>query len=456
MKRPHITKCQTTGKIISFSVLLLYLLCVIIVRCLPTLFTKQDIWITFLTLGYAMVNFFIGALPLALTALTIPVVLAASGVLSVEEAFRPISNSTILTFGGMFIVGGALFHTGLAERISRCLLRLAVGKRSYVCFMVMMLTAAMSSVLSNTGTAAVLVPIVCAICDSAGWRRKDLLYPMAVLCSTGGMITLVGTPPNLACNGFIVETGLAPIGFFEFAAFGIPMTVVSIVYFLFLEKFLSNDGIPSENLEKLFAKEVTSLNRSQILSGLILTAVIIVMIAGVMPIELAAVGGALLCIFLGVLSPKEAYESLDLSVLFLFAGALALSIALESSGAGELLSQYIVNLFEGRLTHRFLVTVLFFVTNFLTHFMSNTACFALMAPIGLKISEGIGISPYPIMITIALAASAAFATPVATPPNTMILGPSNMSFREFLILGLPLCLAAYLISILIVPVFWPF
>lgn len=443
------------AKRISAAVLLLYLLFTALIRLLPTHFPQGDIWITFLTLGFASVSFFLGAFPLELTALILPIVLVVSGVLSAGEAFSSFSNSTILIFGGMFVVGGALFHTGLAERLSWSVLRLAGGRRSRVCLMVMLITGGMSSVLSNTGTAAVLLPIACAICDSANWQRKDLLYPMAVLCSTGGMISMVGTPPNIACNSFLQQAGFAPIGFFDFAAFGLPMTLFAIVYFLILER-LGGQKDSRADLSALLTQEQRPMDRRQLLSGAILLGVIVVMVTDLVELEVAAISGALLCVLLNVLTPKEAYESLDLSVLFLFSGALALSTALDSSGAGALLSQSIIQLFHDRLTPRLLISILFLLTILLTHFMSNTACFALMAPIGLRIAEGLSVSPYPVMTAIALASSAAFATPIATPPNSMVLGPGNMTFRDFLFRGLPLCFAAWGFALFVIPAVWRF
>ena len=134
----------------------------------------------------------------------------------------------------------------------------------------------------------------------------------------------------------------------------------------------------------------------------------------------------------------------------------SLSVALDKSGTGALLARTLLELFQDRLTPRLLVTLLFAATNLLTQFMSNTACCALMAPISLEIALELGISPYPVLMTVAMASSAAFATPVATPPNTMIAGPAGISFRRFVRLGLPLNLAAYGIALWLIPLFWSF
>lgn len=447
------------AKSASVAVLLAYLLFVAAVRYLPcppggTL--SPEALITCATLAFAAINFFLGAFPLELTALVIPVVLAASGVLSAGEAFRSFSDSTILVFGGMFVVGGAMFHTGLAERLGWLVLRRTGGRRARVTLAVMLLTAALSAVLSNTGTAAVLLPIVCAICDRAGWSRERLLYPMAVMCGAGGMITMVGTPPNIAVNSFLGQMGYRPFGFFEFGVIGIPMTLAALIYFLIREGVGAKEEAFPADLSGLGSDSGRPISGKQLVSGLALLGVVAVMATGAAALEVAALGGAALCVLTGTITKEEAYQSLDLGVLLLFAGALSLSVALDKSGTGALLARTLLELFQGRLTPRLLVTLLFAATNLLTQFMSNTACCALMAPISLEIALELGISPYPVLMTVAMASSAAFATPVATPLNTMIAGPAGISFRRFLRLGLPLNLAAYGIALWLIPLFWSF
>ena len=104
----------------------------------------------------------------------------------------------------------------------------------------------------------------------------------------------------------------------------------------------------------------------------------------------------------------------------------------------------------------FLIILLFLISNVLTQFMSNTASAALLAPIGISIAQTIGCDPKPVLMALGIAASMAFATPMATPPNTLVLGPGNFTFNDYVKVGVPLCLISWVACVIIIPIFWPF
>ncbi|WP_259305643.1 SLC13 family permease, partial [Megamonas funiformis] len=103
-----------------------------------------------------------------------------------------------------------------------------------------------------------------------------------------------------------------------------------------------------------------------------------------------------------------------------------------------------------------LTTVLFLISNILTQFMSNTASAALLAPIGISIAQSIGVDPKPVLMALGIAASCAFATPMATPPNTLVLGPGGFSFNDYVKVGVPMCVLSLVVSVIIIPIMWPF
>ena len=102
------------------------------------------------------------------------------------------------------------------------------------------------------------------------------------------------------------------------------------------------------------------------------------------------------------------------------------------------------------------MTALFWLTCILSQFMSNTACTALFAPIGLSIATGMGASPHAVLMTVAMAASCAFATPVGTPPNTLVLGPGGYKFNDYVKIGVPLIILMFIVNIVLLPLFYPF
>lgn len=413
--------------------------------------------ITLVVLAVAAVLFITELIPLAVTSMCIPVVLALTGVVTEKEAFSGLANSNVILFAGMFVVGAALFETGVAKWIGDTVVRLAHGSEVLLTLGVMLLTAVLSSVLSNTGTVAVLLPVCIGIADSAGFNRGKLLMPLAMMASLGGTISLVGTPPNVTVNTVLETFGEQTFGFFEFAWVGLPLTIIGAVYLLTLGRKLLPAGNRIVDDSAIHHEEERTYKRSkQILSAVILILVVIVMATEVIPLHVAAVAGAMLCVITGTISEKQAYHAIDWTTIFLFAGTLSLATALENTGAGSMIANAVIGVVGQSTSPYVLVTALFFLSGTLTQFMSNTASCALLAPIGLQIAYGLGANPHAILMTIGIAASSAFVTPIATPPNTLVLGPGGLKFMDYVKIGLPLLIISYLICVIVIPWKWPF
>ena len=168
---------------------------------------------TLIILAVAAVLFITEIIPLAVTAMAVPVVLNLTGVVGAKEAFAGLYDTNVVLFAGMFVVGAALFETGVAKKIGDTVVRIAGTSEIKLAFGVMLIAAVLSSVLSNTGTTAVLLPVAIGIASSAGWSRGKVLMPLALAAGLGGTITLVGTPPNLLVNGVLGTAGLREFGF---------------------------------------------------------------------------------------------------------------------------------------------------------------------------------------------------------------------------------------------------
>ena len=194
------------------------------------------------------------------------------------------------------------------------------------------------------------------------------------------------------------------------------------------------------------------------ISGLILIGVVLAMALGLknLPLHTAAVTGAILCVITGCLKEKEAYAGIDWVTIFLFAGMLSVATAMDKTGAGKLIADTVVGMMGANPNPYVLTTVLFLISNILTQFMSNTASAALLAPIGISIAQSIGVDPKPVLMALGIAASCAFATPMATPPNTLVLGPGGFSFNDYVKVGVPMCVLSLVVSVIIIPIMWPF
>ena len=415
--------------------------------------------ITLVVLAIAAILFITELIPLAVTSMCIPIALTVTGVISPSAAFSGLSNSNVILFAGMFVVGGALFETGVAKIIGDIVVKLSRGNNTIVLFGVMLATGTLSSVLSNTGTVAVLLPVCIGIADSAKIPRGQVMLPLAMMASLGGMISLVGTPPNNTVKMVLDEAGYESFGFFEYAWIGLPLTIVGLIFMMTIGRKLlpQGNGVVDDshvhNTELLTKKQSKS---KQIISTLVLLACVIIMATEVMELHVAAVAGAMLVVITGCITEKEAYNSIDWTTIFLFAGTLSLANALDTTGAGKMIADAIIGLVGDSTSPYVLMTACFILSGGLTQFMSNTASCALLAPIGLHIAAGLGANPQAILMTIGIAASAAFVTPIATPPNTLVLGPGGLKFIDYVKIGIPLLIITYIGCLLIIPRVWPF
>ena len=423
---------------------------------------------TLIVLAIMAVFFVTEIIPLAITSLGGAIALALMGIISSQEAFSGLSDSTVVLFAGMFVVGGALFYTGLAQKIGETVVSKAGTSENGLMLAIMGVTATMSAFLSNTGTAAALLPVVVGICSVAKIPASRQLMPLAFAAGIGGIITMVGTPPNIIVNGALNKAGITPFGFFEFAWIGIPLTIATILFMMTIGKrFLPNHIIEDvgEVEQEVSADKVSNDPKKQLYSGLILGGVIVLMILGDtlksnfginLPLSLVAVVGAMLCVLTGCLGEKQAYTSIDWVTIFLFAGMMPVAGAMDKSGAGQLIANAVLGVMGSDPSPYFATAVLFILSCLMTQFMSNTASCALLAPIGIAIAKGMGADPHAVLMAIGVAASCAFGTPVGTPPNTLVLGPGQYKFIDYVKAGVPLIIVCFIVSILIIPMVWPF
>lgn len=160
-----------------------------------------------------------------------------------DEALSGFSNSVVIMMVGLFVVGGAIFQTGLAKMISSHILKLAGKSELKLFLLVMLVTSAIGAFVSNTGTVALMLPIVVSLAVSANMNPSRLLMPLAFASSMGGMMTLIGTPPNLVIQNALTSAGFPPLSFFSFFPVGIICVAVGTLVLLPLSKwFLSKRG----------------------------------------------------------------------------------------------------------------------------------------------------------------------------------------------------------------------
>lgn len=383
----------------------------------------------------------------------------ALGLVPENQIFLGLADSTVVLFGGMFVVGAAMFYTGLAQKIGGGVVRMFGKGENSLMFGIMIIAALMSAVLSNTGTTACLIPVVMGICANAKISASRELMPLAFAAGLGGTITLIGTPPNILANVALKAAGMPELqfGFFEYAWIGIPITIAGIVYMMFIGKYLlpKDSGTLNLEIDEEILENETSTQK-QIICGIIMVGVIGSMATGIVPLEIAAVVGAVIAVLTGCLTEKQAYNSIDWVTIFLFAGMIPVATAMNTSGAGKLIAEATVKMLGGDPSPYMVTAVLFGLAVVLTQFMSNTASKALLCPVGIALSAQMGASPKAVLMAILIASSCAFASPVGTPPNTLVLGPGGYKFMDYLKAGTGLVAVCLIVSIIVIPIVWPF
>ena len=414
--------------------------------------------LTLIVLGVAAFFFVTELIPLAVTAMGASIALGLLGVLTPKQVFSGLSNSTVVLFAGMFVIGAAMFQTGLAQRIGITVVHAAGTGEKRLMAAIMIVTIILSSVSSNTATVACLLPVVVQICAVARLAVSPQLMALAVAANVGGTITMIGTPPNILMSATLSASGLQPFGFFEFAWIGIPLSIAGVIYMLTIGRRLCPHGHIDSNLSDL-TSDLPKDTRKMAICAIILILVVIAMALSKtinVPMQTAAIIGALACVITGCLSEKQAYGGIVWTTIFLFAGMLPLAEAMDKTGAGAMIANGVVGIIGSNASPLIIVMALFLLSCGLTQFMSNTAAAALLAPIGISIAQSIGVTPFPVLLAIGIAASCAFTTPVATPPNTLVLAPGKFHFMDYVKVGLPLVLVSMIVCTVIIPLVWPF
>ncbi len=207
--------------------------------------------LTFIILFLTIIVFVWGKIRSDIVGLCSLLALTITGILTPKEALAGFSNSVVIMMIGLFIVGGAIFQTGLAKSISTSLLKLAGNSKYKLFLFVMLVTIVMSSVVSNTGTVALLLPIVVSMAMEAKFSARRLLIPMAFGSSMGGLMTLIGTPPNMIASDALAKAGLGELHFFTFLPLGIVASVVGIIVLWPLSRILEKKSNKKEKEKEI-------------------------------------------------------------------------------------------------------------------------------------------------------------------------------------------------------------
>ena len=417
-------------------------------------------------LAFVAVLWLTEALHVTVTALLVPLLAIALDLVSTKQALVAFADPTIFLFFGGFSLATALHIQKLDKMIANKIMALARGNLFIAIIYLFLITAFLSMWMSNTATAAMMLPLAMGILSQLDREKEHNTYVFVLLgiaysASIGGMGTLVGSPPNA-----IVASNLH-LTFADWLWYGLPIMIILLplmigtLYIIFKPKLNINFEQSFESIEMNSVRVLTLVIFVVIALTWVFSGQINPLISGLLGLQkniasfdsVVALLAAIVICSTGIASWKQIQESTDWGVLMLFGGGLTLSAVLKDSGASKILADSIVFMIEGQHFYLIGLLVATFII-FLTEFTSNTASAALLVPIFISIAQSLGMPEIGLALIIGLGASCAFMLPVATPPNAIVFGSGQVKQSEMVKAGFVLNLVCILVISTMGYLFW--
>ena len=417
-------------------------------------------------LAFVAVLWLTEALHVTVTALLVPLLAIALDLVSTKQALVAFADPTIFLFFGGFSLATALHIQKLDKMIANKIMALARGNLFIAIIYLFLITAFLSMWMSNTATAAMMLPLAMGILSQLDRDKEHNTYVFVLLgiaysASIGGMGTLVGSPPNA-----IVASNLH-LTFADWLWYGLPIMIILLplmigtLYIIFKPKLNINFEQSFESIEMNSVRVLTLATSVVIALTWVFSGQINPLISGLLGLQkniagfdsVVALLAAIVICSTGIASWKQIQESTDWGVLMLFGGGLTLSAVLKDSGASKILADSIVFMIEGQHFYLIGLLVATFII-FLTEFTSNTASAALLVPIFISIAQSLGMPEIGLALIIGLGASCAFMLPVATPPNAIVFGSGQVKQSEMVKAGFVLNLVCIVVISTIGYMFW--
>ncbi len=395
-------------------------------------------------------------IPIIVTAIGASIAFAYTGLIEVGDIFTGYNSTTIVLLAGMMVVGSSLFHAGITDMIGEKMVKVTGKNERNIILATIVVSCVLSAVCSNIGVMTAMAPLVTAMCLTAGIGPSKALLALLFGAQFGGFVTLVGVGSNATANSVMAEQGIEPFGFFSITPFGIGVCILGTLYFTFIGRKLIPDTGYVPEFAKTDKKPLDKRKAFIAVATLLCVLVVIAVSPKNIPMHVAAVVGALVIVGTKCMSVQDAIKAIDWNCMLLVGSLTAISNGVKNSGLGTAAANAILDVLGENPSTFMITTLIFFAAALLTQIMSNIPTIMLFMPIGISIAEQIGVSPYPIAMTITLAGAASYATPFAAPQNMMTVGWTRYRFVDFIKIGLPMLLITYVVVVALVPIFLPY
>ena len=420
--------------------------------------------ITLLIMLAVIIAFISGKIAISLIGVTVMFALAIFQVLPPQRAFGNITNTSVILFAAMFVIGKGIQKTTLITTAAKFVEKFKDNPR-LLTFFTCIIAALLAIVSNGTIALVIMLPILCGICDDIGLSRSKILYPFEVtaVSAAGSWFLGVGAL-NMSWSSVMMKLGAkAPVNINDFLIARIPFLVAVILYMTFIGPKLlpnkSNDDLKKSSPEYSKNKKEEVLPKSKNILGISISAVTIILMIFSSYIHvdsyIIALAGALLMVLTGVLSNKEALNALNLNIILLIAGMLGLADALQATGAGKMVGNAMANVAKS-ISNPFLMMGLFFlVAIIIANLIGGLAAVSILVPLWTLTCLRMGLDPRGAVLAAATASSFSFLTPIGGHSLPLIMDAGGYKLNDFLKCGLPLAVILCILGCVVTQLMYP-
>lgn len=399
--------------------------------------------ITMLILLFTFIALLSGKLSYGVVGATIISLLIITGVLDVSEALAGFSNTNVAIMLCMMVLSGALMKTSLVERIVGLVRNVGHSERALIAGFGL-IAAAMSQFMNAFVAVACLLPLITGLCSQLNIKRTKVIYPVMVIALTWIFLFPVGMGASTIAqmNGYLESFGSEfRFNMMDMTIGRLPGVILNTLFCIFILPRVCPDK-PSvefrDDLGREVAKSTLSKPREILCYIIAVVMVVLMILAGTIGIQVytvAIVGASALALF-GILSEKEAFQSINFGMVFFFAAILPLSTALTKTGASDVIADAIITILGGS-TNPWLISTVFVLVCFVaTQFLSNTGCVQVFTPLALMVCVQLNMNPVGIMSLVNIGCCASYLTPMANPGIPLTMSAGGYSLKDCIKIGI--------------------
>lgn len=399
--------------------------------------------ITMLILLFTFIALLSGKLSYGVVGATIISLLIITGVLDVSEALAGFSNTNVAIMLCMMVLSGALMKTSLVERIVGLVRNVGHSERALIAGFGL-IAAAMSQFMNAFVAVACLLPLITGLCQQLNIKRTKVIYPVMIIALTWIFLFPVGMGASTIAqmNGYLESFGSEfRFNMMDMTIGRLPGVILNTLFCIFILPRVCPDK-PSvefrDDLGREVAKSTLSKPREILCYIIAVVMVVLMILAGTIGIQVytvAIVGASALALF-GILSEKEAFQSINFGMVFFFAAILPLSTALTKTGASDVIADAIITILGGS-TNPWLISTVFVLVCFVaTQFLSNTGCVQVFTPLALMVCVQLNMNPVGIMSLVNIGCCASYLTPMANPGIPLTMSAGGYSLKDCIKIGI--------------------